>query len=533
MAESDFKDYWNDADFMKVLALESTPAKEKKNSDSEDTKDTQLNLAIIAGRNDTVDLLLAKGVDVNATGKDGVLPLHLAAKSGNKEVAELLIGKGADVNATIKPGGHSGETALHWAAWHGKIEVAKLLINKGALLEVKSYHGTAPLHEAVGNFRSAEVVRLLLDRGADVNIRDSSERTPLHLAASDATKAVLALLIEHRADINAKNSDGMTPLHVAAANGKQENVAFLLDNRADLNARDRSERTPLHVSAGETINPSNEHTKEIKAVVELLLVRGADVNSKAVNGSVPLHLAVSTQRSDVVKVLLVKGADVNARSVGGSTALHKAVIKDSVAMAELLLAHGADVNIRNNENQSPYSFAVAGKRADMLKLLKATGNVIIDTMNDELNAAEAAVENEDIDTAIMLVNKHLESGNARAQYLYGLYIKVKYFIENYGKQDWNRHEEKRINQESAQWIIKAAEQGFADAQYALGSMYQEGIGVPQNPIVGHMWMFLGLSQKGDKESLERLDSNSARNYSLTPAQIGEAKRLAREWKPKK
>ena len=65
----------------------------------------------------------------------------------------------------------------------------------------------------------------------------------------------------------------------------------------------------------------------------------------------------------------------------------------------------------------------------MLKLLKATGNVIIDTMNDELNAAEAAVENEDIDTAIKLVNKHLESGNARAQYLYGLYIKVKYFIE--------------------------------------------------------------------------------------------------------
>jgi len=45
-----------------------------------------------------VDLLIAKGADINAKNKDGCTPLHYAASHAHKEVADLLIAKGADVN---------------------------------------------------------------------------------------------------------------------------------------------------------------------------------------------------------------------------------------------------------------------------------------------------------------------------------------------------------------------------------------------------------------------------------------------------
>ena len=42
---------------------------------------------------------LAAGTDVNAKGKNGWTPLHRAAIYGRKEIVELLIAKGAEVNA--------------------------------------------------------------------------------------------------------------------------------------------------------------------------------------------------------------------------------------------------------------------------------------------------------------------------------------------------------------------------------------------------------------------------------------------------
>ena len=62
---------------------------------------TFLHWAAAGGQNEIVELLIAKGADVNATDGDGDTPLHLAGNStATKEIAELLIAEGADVNAT-------------------------------------------------------------------------------------------------------------------------------------------------------------------------------------------------------------------------------------------------------------------------------------------------------------------------------------------------------------------------------------------------------------------------------------------------
>ena len=70
---------------------------------------TFLHWAAAGGQNEIVELLIAKGADVNATDGDGDTPLHLAGNNtATKEIAELLIAKGADVNARDD----DGETPL-------------------------------------------------------------------------------------------------------------------------------------------------------------------------------------------------------------------------------------------------------------------------------------------------------------------------------------------------------------------------------------------------------------------------------------
>ena len=73
-----------------------------------------------------------------------------------------------------------------------------------------------------------------------------------------------------------------------------------------------------------------------------------------------------------------------------------------------------------------------------------------------------------------------------------------------------------------------AEQGDANAQYNLGVFYDNGLGVPQDKVRAYMWLNLSAAQGRDGAAAFR-DLMARR---MTPAQIAEAQKLAREWKPK-
>ena len=77
------------------------------------------------------------------------------------------------------------------------------------------------------------------------------------------------------------------------------------------------------------------------------------------------------------------------------------------------------------------------------------------------------------------------------------------------------------------WISLAASQGQDIAQTKLGTMYAEGMGVPQNFVRAHMWYNLSGSN-GNETAVRLRDVYAAQ---MTPAQIAEAQKLAREWKP--
>ena len=85
------------------------------------------------------------------------------------------------------------------------------------------------------------------------------------------------------------------------------------------------------------------------------------------------------------------------------------------------------------------------------------------------------------------------------------------------------------NKEAAKWYRLAAEQGNAEAQSNLGLMYENGQGVPQDYVLAHMWVNLAASQGGETENAVKYRDILAR--SMTPNQLAEAQKLAREWKP--
>ncbi|MFQ6018756.1 MAG: hypothetical protein ACE5KF_11260 [Kiloniellaceae bacterium] len=78
-----------------------------------------------------------------------------------------------------------------------------------------------------------------------------------------------------------------------------------------------------------------------------------------------------------------------------------------------------------------------------------------------------------------------------------------------------------------------AEQGNADAQNNLGVMYADGRGVLQDYVGAHMWYNLAASRLAPGLNRDMAVRNrDALATVMTPAQIAEAQRLAREWKPK-
>ena len=88
--------------------------------------------------------------------------------------------------------------------------------------------------------------------------------------------------------------------------------------------------------------------------------------------------------------------------------------------------------------------------------------------------------------------------------------------------------------EAVRWYRRAAEQGDADAQVNLGFMYDEGRGVPQDDVQAHKWYNLAASRisSSDQRRDEVVKARNRVGLKMTPAQLAEAQRLAREWRPK-
>ena len=91
-----------------------------------------LHLAAAGAHRDLVRFLVGQTFNADATDHDGQTPLHLAARSRDPlpvvtEVIELLLARGANINARAK----DGSTPLREACEHGHPEIQQLLRERG------------------------------------------------------------------------------------------------------------------------------------------------------------------------------------------------------------------------------------------------------------------------------------------------------------------------------------------------------------------------------------------------------------------
>jgi ankyrin repeat protein len=278
----------------------------------------QIHEAAIAFDVDKVrSLIVSKPSLVNAKDSFGRTPLHWAVLGINhslssnatvlqskqqRELVELLLAKGADINA-MDPG---GDTPLCFAAVAGTDDMVKLLIDHGAKADIF----------VAAMLDMGERVKKLLHANPDVaRATDHSGATALHLAAGRGHIKAVQILLAAGADPNSSSGSGETPLQAAAYIGRHDVVKLLLDHGARVDPREHlSGLTALHRAA---LGGDPE-------TIKLLLARGSDVNAKeSPNGRecTALHLAVLVGRKDAVEVLLSKGADISATNSDGQTPL--------------------------------------------------------------------------------------------------------------------------------------------------------------------------------------------------------------------
>ena len=90
------------------------------------------------------------------------------------------------------------------------------------------------------------------------------------------------------------------------------------------------------------------------------------------------------------------------------------------------------------------------------------------------------------------------------------------------------------NEEARKWFNLAADQGIPVAQNYLGRVYAHGVGVPQDYVKAHMWYNLAAAgtwppQDGGSAQNKAIADRDELATKMTPDQIAEAQRLAREW----
>ena len=106
-----------------------------------------------------VGKLLEAGADPNARGSLGATPLHRAAKQGYMQAIEMLIARGADLGAEDQ----DGDTPLYWAAWGKQVLAARTL----ASAESAASATTLTAMDFVVRHGDLRLLDVLLDVGLD------------------------------------------------------------------------------------------------------------------------------------------------------------------------------------------------------------------------------------------------------------------------------------------------------------------------------------------------------------------------------
>jgi ankyrin repeat protein len=327
------------------------------------------------GRKAMIELLLARGADLNIVDEQQRTPLQIATELARFEVARVLVERGADPNAGLS-GGEDIGSPLYYACVHENLPLVRLLLDKRANVNaISKGEGVgvpvmgSPLMAAIRN-KNLELVTLLLDRGAKPDLKvtgKSSVSSPLTEAVMAKSVPIVEKLLER--GVSVKDRDPWL-VFVAASNNDPKMVRFLVAKGADIDAKfpEGTQATAMHAVA-----ESLEMTK-------LFLELGASPKVTDAAKFTPLHTAISLypgieepdstseKKRDpfpTIQLLVKHGAPINAQTNDGATPLHFALSRKTPnEVIDWLLANGADPNIKDKHALPPASYAPLPQRLE-------------------------------------------------------------------------------------------------------------------------------------------------------------------------
>ncbi|KAK4172137.1 ankyrin repeat-containing domain protein [Triangularia setosa] len=289
---------------------------------------------------------------------------------------ELLLEHGGNA-VLVQQSLEARSTLLKIAVENDQVATVKLLLEKGAIVNATSSRGATPLHIAIGENLS-HLVTILLNAGADPNIQHDEGAAPLIYATAKGHVQVVKILINHGACVDTCCEDKMlimgtkaslnpkfdweqnTLLHSAARDGHEHLVELLVQRGVDMESRNMFNQAPLSLAA----------EQGQVATSQLLLTHGADIESTVELGYTPLFWASYSGQVEVVRTLLRAGANIEAKSFNGRTALHKAAQSGQAAVVKVLLENGADIEATDSQYyRTPLDWAASKGYSDIVQLL--------------------------------------------------------------------------------------------------------------------------------------------------------------------
>jgi ankyrin repeat protein len=313
---------------------------------------TLLHVGATVGQLAIVDLLLKRGLDVNAREKgDNTYAMHWAAAAGHLDVVRRLADAGGDVV------GHGDDHELEvigWAScWDGGDDavhraIADFLVSRGARHHIFSAIALSLVGE-VRRMVAADPSALRKPQS-----RNEDFRLPLHFAVLKNLPAMVTLLIELGADPLGKDGTGFPAAAYASEPDVDKSAMELLRQRggADL-------FTALALREWDTAE------RILKAEPGIVAPDGASFRV--------LHLMAKRNNLPAVKWLLDHGADPSALWAhwdADVTPLHLAIMQNHVEVVRLLLAAGADPTVKDSRHHADAKgWAEFFQRKEILELL--------------------------------------------------------------------------------------------------------------------------------------------------------------------
>jgi ankyrin repeat protein len=246
---------------------------------------------------------------------------------------------------------------LNYAVLFRDLNLVNFFIKKGADINAILGRDLTPLNISVSSVREEvdiEIIKVLLQNKASVNEIDYFGCTPLMvlLLRNDCSpmrndiflEKAMKLLFQYNADPKSLSEEQTSTLHAATRLMNIKIIEALIEKGVDVNSKNKGGRTPLHYvfSARRILNE-----KDIIPIINLLIKKGADVNSKDKKGQTPLHVALANNMGqNVIEALVEKGSDVNSKDKDGLTPFIFAIERDKFELAKKFIEKGADLNAK-------------------------------------------------------------------------------------------------------------------------------------------------------------------------------------------